>query len=83
MARVLATDDVWADFRAACAYRPISVVLGELVEREVARYRSRRLRDGALDPRELIEALDQARQQQEDLAALVERLELLRNSRSR
>jgi hypothetical protein len=45
MARVLATDDVWTDFRAAC-------------ERDVARYRSRRLRHGALEPRELVDALD-------------------------
>jgi hypothetical protein len=78
MARVLATDEVWNNFRAACAYRPISVVLGELVEREVARYRSRRLREGALEPRELVDALERAAEQQSDLAALVERLEALR-----
>jgi hypothetical protein len=78
MARVAVADDVWADFRAAAGHRAISEVLGELVEREVARYRSQRLRDGQVDSRELLEALDRARQQQEDLAALVARLEALR-----
>lgn len=58
MARVQIADDVWADFRAAAGNRPISEVLGELVTREVGRYRSRRIRDGQLDPRELADALE-------------------------
>lgn len=78
MARVAVADEVWADFRAAAGYRPVSEVLGELVEREVARYRSRRLRDGQLAPREVVEALERAREQQADLAAILERLEALR-----
>jgi hypothetical protein len=78
MARVQVADDVWADFRAAAGYRPISEVLGELVTREVDRYRSQRLRDGELDQQELIDALEHARRQQDDLAALVDRLEALR-----
>src|SRR4051795_2555809 len=77
MARVQVADDVWADFRAAAGNRPISEVLGELVSREVDRYRSRRLRDGQLDPDELVDALEDARRQQADLALIVERLERL------
>ena len=77
MARVQVADDVWADLRAAAGNRPISVVLGELVGREVDRYRSRRLRDGQLDPDALVDALADARRQQADLALIVERLERL------
>jgi hypothetical protein len=77
MARVQVADDVWADFRAAAGNRPISEVLGELVGREVDRYRSRRLRDGQLDPDALVDALEEARRQQADLALIVERLERL------
>jgi hypothetical protein len=77
MARVQVADDVWADFRAAAGHRPLSEVLGELVTREVDRYRSRRLRAGRLDPREITEALAYAAQQQADLAVIVERLERL------
>ena len=77
MARVQVTDDVWADFRAAAGNRPISEVLGELVARQVDRYRSRRLRDGRLDPAALVDALEDARRQQADLALIVERLERL------
>lgn len=80
MARVAVSDDVWADFRAAIGRRPISKVLGELVEREVQRYRSRRLRDGELDARELVDALERARMQQADLDAILRRLEALRRS---
>ncbi|MGH2970190.1 MAG: hypothetical protein ACRDK0_14185 [Solirubrobacteraceae bacterium] len=78
MARVQVADDSWADFRAAAGHRPISEVLGELVTREVDRYRSKRLRDGQLDPREVTDALEHARRQQADLAAIVDRLEALR-----
>lgn len=77
MARVQVADDVWADFRAAAGHRPISEVLGELVTREVDRHRSRRLRDGQLDPREVTDALEHAARQQADLAVIVERLERL------
>jgi predicted DNA-binding protein (UPF0278 family) len=78
MARVQVSDELWADFRALAGYRPISEVLGELVIREVERYRSRRLRAGELDDREVLEALVRAREQQSDLAAIVARLEALR-----
>jgi hypothetical protein len=58
----------------------VSEVLGELVTGEVQRYRSRRLREGQLDDRELVEALDRAREQQAELVLIVERLETLRGS---
>ena len=58
--------------------RSISAVLGELVEREVRRARSTRLRDGTLTDRELAEALARARDQAEDLQAIVTRLESVR-----
>jgi hypothetical protein len=77
MARVQVSDDVWADFRTAAGNRPISEVLGELVSREVDRYRSKRLRQGQLEPSELVDALEDARRQQQDLALIVERHERL------
>ena len=77
MARVQVADDVWVDFRAAAGHRPLSEVLGELVTREVDRYRSSRLRAGRLDPREVTDALEYAARQQADLAVIVERLERL------
>lgn len=79
MARVAVADDVWTDFRAAIGHRRISEALGEIVEREVQHYRSERIRDRNLQPREVLEAIERARAQQEDLAALVQRLEALRD----
>jgi hypothetical protein len=75
MARVCASDEVWAEFRASAYPRPLNIVLGELVRREVERYRSRRVREGLVDDRELIAALDRARELREDLVAIVARLE--------
>lgn len=75
MARVYATDEVWADFRAAAEPYPLNVKLGELVQREVDRYRSRRLREGQLDDQELVDALARARELHEELAEIVARLE--------
>lgn len=78
MARVAVSEEVWAEFRSAIGARSIAEALGDLAEREVARSRSRRLRESELQPRELLEALDRAHQQQDDLDALVARLEVLR-----
>ena len=75
MARVQVADEVWADFRSLAGDRPIAAVLGDLVEREVRRDRSRRVREGRLDDRELIDALERARATQTDLAAIVAGLE--------
>jgi hypothetical protein len=78
MARVQVSDDVWTDFRALAGYRPVSELLGELVTREVEKYRSKKIREGELEPRELLDALERARQQQADLETIVQRLEELR-----
>lgn len=73
-------DDVWADFRDLAGSRPVAILLGELVTREVRRHRFERLRGGQLDDREVLEALARAREQQADLTAIVERLERLRRA---
>lgn len=75
MARVHVTDTVWTEFRAAAGPLPLNIKLGELVQREVDRYRSRRLREGQLDDQELIDAFERARELHEDLTAMVARLE--------
>ena len=75
MARVRASDEVWAEFRAAAGLQPINLLLGELVERHVQRFRSEQLRSGELDDAELIEALDRAQELHRDLGAIVARLE--------
>lgn len=81
MARVRVPADTWAEFRALAGRRPVAAVLGELVTREVERERSRRVREGHVDERELLDALDRAREQQADLAAIVDRLERMREIR--
>jgi hypothetical protein len=45
------------------------------VRREVEHHRSRRLRAGQLNDRELVDALARARELHEELSAIVERLE--------
>jgi predicted CopG family antitoxin len=75
MARVQVADDVWTDFRALAGNDSIATVLGRLVEREVDRYRSRRLKAGQLDDTELVDTLERAHQLHDQLAAIVERLE--------
>jgi hypothetical protein len=74
MARVHVSDNVWAEFRSADT-TPLNLRLGELVTREVDRSRSRRLREGQLDDKDLVEALDRARDLHADLTAMVDRLE--------
>lgn len=76
MARVHVDDETWAAFKQAAGPVPISEVLGQLVTRHVNREASRRLRDGSVDDRKLLDALDQARQLHDDLVAMVAGLEL-------
>ena len=78
MARVHVSDDVWAEFRRAAGNTPMSQVLGRLVEREVERARARRIRHGTVDDQLVLDALERARELHEDVAAIIERLELLR-----
>src|SRR3954453_6893305 len=75
MARVRVDDDVWEEFRAAAGARPVAVVLGELVAREVEREGAKRIREGSADDAELLAALERAQELQGDLAVLVARLE--------
>lgn len=70
-----ATDDVWTDFREATRSRSIAVALGDLVTREVDRYRTRRVHEGSADEQELLEALRRASELHVELAELVKRLE--------
>lgn len=75
MARVHVSDQVWSEFRAAAGRRSISLVLGDLVQREVDRHRSQQLRAGSLDDVELLEALERARELHDEQAELVARIE--------
>lgn len=65
MARVQIDDETWTAFRAGLGSRPVSVVLGELVQREVGRQRRRAADDGEIahlaieDARSLIGELQQ------------------------
>lgn len=78
MARVQVDDEIWQQFRGIAGCRPISEILGELVEREVRNAQAARLRGGRLDDIQVVEALDTARELQVNLVAIVDRLEALR-----
>jgi hypothetical protein len=71
MARVQVSDEVWAAFRAGLGTTPVSVALGELVRREVAR-NARRSADDAAGIRI---ALADAREVADELTSLIARLE--------
>lgn len=74
-ARVKVSDDVWTDFREATRNSSVSITLGELVTREVDRYRARRVREGSADEQELMAALERAHELHAELAELVKRIE--------
>lgn len=74
-ARVKVSDDVWADFRVASRHSSVAIALGDLVTREVDRYRARRVREGSAGEYELMEALERAHELHAELAELVKRLE--------
>ncbi len=69
------SDDVWADFREATRNSSVAGALGDLVTREVDRYRARRVRDGSAEELELLEALERAQELHAELTELVRRLE--------
>ena len=73
MARVQVSDEVWTAFRLGLGPRPLSVALGELVEREVGRQRRRSA--GDLESARL--ALDDARALSQEMTVLIARLEAL------
>ena len=74
-ARVKVSDAIWTDFRETTRSSTVAIVLGELVERKVDRYRARRVREGGADEEELLEALERARELHRELAELAKRLE--------
>ena len=71
MARVRVSDEIWAAYRAGLGATPVSLALGELVRREVARSARRT----ASDLEGVRIALEDARQLSDELAALIARLE--------
>lgn len=71
MARVKIDDDTWSQFRVSLGSTPVSVALGKLVEREVAAHRRRT----AIDAYGVREAVENARDVADELAALIGRLE--------
>lgn len=75
MARVHVSDELWAEFRLAAGATPMSQVLGRLVEREVERDRTRRIRHGTVDDQIVLDALERARVLHQDVAAIIDRLE--------
>src|SRR6266851_5576160 len=77
MARVRVDEQTWREFRHAIGPYTVAERLGELVVRDVAEWRRRRLRAGELDAREVQQALEQAHALGRDLAAIAKRLEAL------
>jgi hypothetical protein len=75
MARVHVPNEVWAEFRRAAGNTPMSQILGRLVEREVQRDRTRRIRQGTVDDQLVLDALERARELHQDVAAIIDRLE--------
>ena len=73
MSRVQVSDEVWSAFRVGLGPKPLSVALGELVEREVARQRRR----SASDAEGARLALEDARSLAQELEQLISRLEPL------
>ena len=71
MARVHVSDDVWAEFRRAAGNTPMSQILGRLVEREVERDPARRIRQGTVDDQVVLDALERARELQDDVVAII------------
>jgi hypothetical protein len=71
MARVQVSDETWAAYRASLGTTPVSVALGKLVEREVARHRRRT----AADDDGIRDAEDDGRAVAHELSSLIARLE--------
>jgi hypothetical protein len=71
MARVRASDEVWAAFRAGLGTTPVNVALGKLVTREVGR----RQRRTAGDERGVRLAVEDARAVADELQEMIARLD--------
>jgi hypothetical protein len=61
IARVRVDESTWATFKAAIGDRSVAEVLGRYVEAEAARAQRRRMNEGNVTQRELVDALEQAR----------------------
>jgi len=72
MARIHVDDDTWTAYRHSLGSTPVSLALGKLVEREVAR--NRRLTAADADGVRL--AVEDAKQVADELSALIARLDL-------
>ncbi len=82
MARVRVEEQTWRDFRHEIGPHTVAERLGELVVRDLAECRRRRLHTGELDQRELQQALEEARALSRDLQAITKRLEALEGGSS-
>jgi hypothetical protein len=71
MTRVQVSDETWAAYRVALGATPVSVALGQLVEREVASHRRRT----ALNADGVRDAVRDARAVAGELEHLISRLE--------
>jgi hypothetical protein len=71
MTRVQVSDETWAAYRVALGATPVSVALGQLVEREVASHHRRT----ALDAEGVRDAVRDARAVAGELERLIARLE--------
>ncbi len=76
------SDEVWRDYKASTAGKPISRAPGALVEQEVDRYRSRRVAGGQVGDRELVDALSRAEELEQRIGVLVRRLEAAQRPRA-
>lgn len=81
-ARVRVSDEVWRDFKASTAGKPISRALGTLVEQEVDRYCARRVAGGQVSDRDLVDALERAEELEQRIGVLVRRLEAAQRPKS-
>jgi hypothetical protein len=71
MTRIQVSDETWAAYRVLLGGTPVSVALGQLIQREVAAHRRRTALDGA----GVREAVHDARRVAEELQLLIGRLE--------
>lgn len=74
-ARVSVDEQTWQAFKQITADSSISQVLGDLVTRHVHHTQARQAKDGQLEDRELLDALDRAQELQRDLGHLLRRIE--------
>jgi len=80
MARVCCPDEVWAEFKRLAqtdGWQPVNEYLGALVGKEVASQNRLRARAEDATARQVLAALDQAKELRSELAGITVRLEAL------